>query len=714
MKDRKAIKHFFLIGALVLGWLVGAGTASAELFAWSGAVDSQWRNADNWTNGTVPPAGADILFPENTSHRTVVMSGALGVNSLTFSGSGFLIQGAGRLEVQTGITNAYARDDATNLIGTPLECAGNQLAVVSQSSLHLTNTLDLGGHTILFNAASAASGILVSGQFTNAGVVQVGGPGLVQIQGGWSGSGARQIVVNSDRNNPLRLSGPALPDVDVQVAAFGFLQVDATLRSLNLGEGAGVFIGINGPGKLGIVQSLTLDPTSFLIFDQTDVNSAVGDQILLQPAATAQLNNAQLSFAFPSLPAVNTDIVLIAGGAISGRFGNLPADTFYVAGSSFYVPRYLAAQFSVRRSRHTSTGITSSWSGTGGNASWDQAANWAGATTPKPGNGLLFPSTTVPAASSNNIAGLTASQIAFATPNHTLRGLTLALFGDVIVTNQGNVGRLDLPLVVNDTPITFRAGNQCLLELTTNASLTAPGGLTAFGLGTNRLQGRVTTGNSSGLVKNGAGTLELGNARVGNLSLNAGTVFIRGPNNTPGQVIVEHTVSLTNAVTLQVVGAANSPPLAGQDVYLNDATLGGVTILGTLTNGQSLTLFQADHLVGTFSNVLNGAFITDAASGQLYRLNYAWSGVVLTAVPPGSDRPSFVSLTLQGGHEFRLHGTGVPGTLLNLEVSTNLVDWAPGGLPLLPVGPDGTFSFTFTVPNILAVPPSGFYRVRQQ
>src|SRR6266545_4319560 len=82
-------------------------TARATLRVWSGGGgDNVWSTGANWTNGAPPVAADDLLFPAGAARlsNSNNISAGTAFNSLTFSGSNYVING-NSLTLSSGLAN---------------------------------------------------------------------------------------------------------------------------------------------------------------------------------------------------------------------------------------------------------------------------------------------------------------------------------------------------------------------------------------------------------------------------------------------------------------------------------------------------------------------------------------------------------------------------------------------------------------------------------
>lgn len=167
-----------------------AGEAAAATTAWTGAVDSDWAKAGNWTAG-VPAYNTDVVFAGTPPANQPGLSGAnRSCNTLDIQTAGWTIGGAGH-----SLTIAYgdyfrSGGAGTNTLHANLSYGGNSatmhtLTVGSGNTLRCSGTLALpravtgNGTLVLTSATPLPVGDWPFGTLT----VHVNGPGTVALQG---------------------------------------------------------------------------------------------------------------------------------------------------------------------------------------------------------------------------------------------------------------------------------------------------------------------------------------------------------------------------------------------------------------------------------------------------------------------------------------------------------------------------------------------------
>jgi autotransporter-associated beta strand protein len=641
--------------ALIL--VSGLSSAQAATRTWSGlsVTTDLWSDTANWSNGTVPGAGDDVVFPTVAPRRTPNNNLLTSLRSITFGDGGYSIIG-NNLTLTNGI-------NATNITEvnsfTPLIALG-----ASQSFTNLTPgteldlvTLDLHGRSASFGGAGTNDiGNLLEdtvggGSLTNngTGVFLFAGTNL-NFTGSMALNGGTNIFTGDQERSPITWTAGTLGGTgtlgNVTASSAGAKQLVA---------------GYLSPGNLTI-SNLVLNPSVTVSFQingtnfQTDyshVDIGIGTGF-----SGADLGSATLSVSFvPNFsPPVGTLFPLfltVPHATVIGSFTNMPEGSTITNNNVVYQLSYnfghgvLLTVVTV-----PSTGVTRTWSGNGANTFWSNPANWSGGVAPQQGDELVFArlGASLIVNSNDFPAQTTFDSIHFQTPQATGAGWTLL----------GNPFRLNAGVFVEPTlgnattgNGTYTISNQIILNnlqaftnaLTgLNASLHLAGGVD---LGTNTLSvGAQTTFGEvfqapvtgSGLLEmdGGAGTvvLDASNAISGVIQVNKGTLTVQHPQGlgsvTAGPVQIGTngvlnlnptnpasftgsliTVAGTLASDATVVDVSLAVPILASGsngiVSVPQTTSRTLTLSGPVTNSTQLTLSQHSGL-GT-ANVPAGAVI---------------------------------------------------------------------------------------------------------
>jgi hypothetical protein len=275
------------------------GTVTPDDYLWTGAIDSDWNNADNWIDETANQNPANIA-PGLNNIDTV--QGGAGDNMLTLVGPAnaatltllgnvalTLVYDIGLLQVgETGNAGALSLGSTAAVVAADIAVIGSLAA--SGGLLSVAQTLTLGGASgqgVLTAAnsseldlgalvlAGSASAVAVIGTATiEVGTAGNAASGAVTIDAGAlaTGAGALNVTGQIIDNGTLAASGGTL-SVGA-VSGTGTLEIGvAASLALEGASAAGVTIDFAGPGSLIIAQASM--PASAV----ADFNS--GDTILV-------------------------------------------------------------------------------------------------------------------------------------------------------------------------------------------------------------------------------------------------------------------------------------------------------------------------------------------------------------------------------------------------------------------------------------------------
>lgn len=118
--------------AVVSGAFCGTDTSGVTsvtpttTFVWTGATDTNWFTAENWSCGLLPTAQNDVLIPANVSNKPVVTSGLANAKSLT---------------VQNGASINVAFGGTLNLVNTVFIEDGGKMTVENDGALVQQNNV---------------------------------------------------------------------------------------------------------------------------------------------------------------------------------------------------------------------------------------------------------------------------------------------------------------------------------------------------------------------------------------------------------------------------------------------------------------------------------------------------------------------------------------------------------------------------------------------
>ncbi len=229
-----------------------------------------------------------------------------------------------------------------------------------------------------------------------------------------------------------------------------------------------------------------------------------------------------------------------------------------------------------------------------------------------------------------------------------------------------------------------------LITLLVNGSLTASSGVT---VATNATLGGTGTIANAVTIQNG-GNLAAGSNQAGTLHLGGALTFA---------------ANATNIVYLNGSGANTAVTASGLVTYAG--TLTPVVTSGTITSGQTFTIFNAGSHSGNFTatNGIPGPGMTWYFNPATGILTAEGSSVIVPSIPP-----HITSFSLSGSNVSITATNGVNGGTYYLLGQTNVAlpinQWYPVATNVVTAS-GGTESFSFTGTNVFSATTSGLFLI---
>src|SRR5579884_3671686 len=166
--------------AIVVLALSLAAHLSAATRTWTGAAGNNWTVASNWSGGSAPVAGDDLVFPASGANQNTTTndfpSGTL-FHSIVFSGGGYSLNGngftigAGGISVTDGLHSIYP----TITLGAPQ----TWVLATGSAAIGIPGAINLNGMALTIGGGLPGPISPVLSSVTGNGSINVNGPPAV-------------------------------------------------------------------------------------------------------------------------------------------------------------------------------------------------------------------------------------------------------------------------------------------------------------------------------------------------------------------------------------------------------------------------------------------------------------------------------------------------------------------------------------------------------
>ncbi|MDW3649306.1 MAG: T9SS type A sorting domain-containing protein [Bacteroidia bacterium] len=165
MKYRTSVKFFTLHLLLFLACLsmMPQGLLAATI-TWTGATDELWERGSNWSGGSVPGSGDDVVIPSVGNGNYPEISDTRNAKSVVIrSGADLVILNAGRLNINGASGNGLDVSGSftnagllyiNNVGGSGIDLNTNGTNVTLRGKTYIGNTGNIGNHGIFINRGS--------------------------------------------------------------------------------------------------------------------------------------------------------------------------------------------------------------------------------------------------------------------------------------------------------------------------------------------------------------------------------------------------------------------------------------------------------------------------------------------------------------------------------------------------------------------------------
>lgn len=161
---------------------------------WTGAVSTEWGDANNWCSGIIPTALIDVTITSSATRMPTVTTAATCKNLTINTGATVTTSAAGTLNVAGNITNngTMTNNGTTNFIGTGAQQTFSGVASFYNLTLNNTNGLIIPAAVTVVNHLTLTAGVLNPNGFS----LSVGGNWINNAATGAFAAGISTIFFN--------------------------------------------------------------------------------------------------------------------------------------------------------------------------------------------------------------------------------------------------------------------------------------------------------------------------------------------------------------------------------------------------------------------------------------------------------------------------------------------------------------------------------------
>ena len=164
----------------------GAADLGAATRTWTGAAGTKWTIASNWSGGSAPVAGDDLVFPagalnQNSTNNDFPANTTF--NSISFTGGSYSLNGNPITIGAGGIHTALSAGAAgfeVHAMFMPLTLGAPQtwVLVSGKSGVGLPTSVDLNGMALTISGSGSSLGPVIK-SFTGPGSITLSGSGII-------------------------------------------------------------------------------------------------------------------------------------------------------------------------------------------------------------------------------------------------------------------------------------------------------------------------------------------------------------------------------------------------------------------------------------------------------------------------------------------------------------------------------------------------------
>jgi hypothetical protein len=164
------------------------GVGGAVIPAWSGAVDSDWAKAGNWTTGVVVAAGGQAYFPQGTTTQTVDLGGGTqSAGIVRFAGNDDYTVQNGTLAINNngsaGLIATESGGDGEHTISAAVSIVDDASITVAGGKLNLSGGVTIASGKTLSVTQAAAEALSISALNGGTGTLSLGDATVTKVTG---------------------------------------------------------------------------------------------------------------------------------------------------------------------------------------------------------------------------------------------------------------------------------------------------------------------------------------------------------------------------------------------------------------------------------------------------------------------------------------------------------------------------------------------------
>ena len=612
---------------------------------WTGAVSTDWADANNWCSGIVPTVLIDVTIASTATRMPTISSTATSKNLIINSGATLITSAAGTLNIAGNITNngTMTNSGTTNFNGTGAQQTFTGTTNFYNLTLNNANGLIIPAATTVVNNLTVTAGtlnpngfsILVGGNWiNNAGTgAFAAGTSTIFFNGTSTQTIGGTFVTNFNDINVTNSSGSVSLVTNINIAgdlivSNGILDI-SSFTANRLTSGGNLTVSNNATLKIGGTNTYPLNfATNTLVVASTVEYNGTNQTVANKPYGNLKLSSSA-GAVVKTMPNTATTIL----GKLSSTTG---------AGASVTINT--AANITIGDSTIIGNGTIlngSSYSISAG-GSWKNSGTFNGNT-----GTVIFTGagSSVSGSGTQNFNNLTVSA-----PLVTFSSASISLSGNLLTTNTGSFSQASGgTLTMTGTATTISGTGISIDNLTVTGTVSTT---TSFFLTGNLSVSGTFSGTAGSITMSGTTKTMSG---AGSVSF-AGLVVSGAVTSTANFSIAS---SLIVSGTLS--GTAGTATFTGTSILSGTANLFNITI-----NGTSLQL-SAAAVLGVANTLTISAGTLNVTSSTPNTVNFNGSG------PQSINAITYYNLTVSNGNTKTANAAVTVNGAFTIATTTTLI-----------------------------------------